>query len=74
MGVVVANGFVILLFVTGADGDNLDARDLFEDDVDALDSFFEPKFFKLKGMLNFEDVLVCEQNVGVRASTILLLW
>lgn len=61
---VVVNGFVILLFDTGAAGGILDEKDLVEDGIDDLDSFFSPNFFKLKGMTNFEELLICEQNVG----------
>lgn len=62
VGVVVANGFVILLLVTRATGDILVGGDV--DDMDDLDSFFEVNRLKLKGMLgNLEGVLI-EQKVG----------
>lgn len=59
-----------MLHVTGADGDVLDESDL-DAKVDDLDSFLEPNFLKLKGMVSLEDVLVCEQNVGAGERTIL---
>jgi hypothetical protein len=83
VGVVVANGFVILFDAAGAVGDTLDEGDLVDGENDGgndggndgvnddLESFLEPNFFKLKGMLSLEDVLVCEQNVGAGEITIL---
>jgi hypothetical protein len=38
---------------------------------DDLESLFELNFFKLKGMVSFEDVLICEQNVGAGEIAIL---
>jgi hypothetical protein len=64
VGVVVANGFVILLLDTGAAGEIPDERDLANDGIDDLDSFLDTNLFKLKGILSFEEVLICEQNVG----------
>lgn len=40
------------------------------DELDDLESFLETSFLKLKGIL-YEDVLVCEQNVGVVERAIL---
>jgi hypothetical protein len=79
VGVVVANGFVMLFDAAGAVGDTLDEGDLVDGENDGgndgvnddLESFLEPNFFKLKGMLSLEDVLVCEQNVGAGEITIL---
>ena len=71
MGVVVANGFVILLF-EGAVGLVLDDRDLGDGENGDLDSFLKPSFFKLKGILSLGDV-VCEQKVGVGESTIVIV-
>ncbi len=70
---VVAKGFVILLLVAGTDGDMLDESALV-DDMNDLDSFLDPNFFKLKGILYFEDVLVCELNVGAGEIAILCVW
>lgn len=65
VGVVVGNGFVVLLFATaGDDGDILEERDR-DDGNDDLGSFFEVNRLRLKGMLlSLEDVLICEQKVG----------
>jgi hypothetical protein len=69
VGVVIANGFVMLPFDAGGAGDALDERAL--DEMDDLESLLETNFLKLKGILRKEDVLVCEQNVGVGERTIL---
>jgi hypothetical protein len=74
VGVVLANGFVILLFDTGAAGEILDERDLANDGTDDLDSFLDTNLFKLKGILSFEEVLICEQNVGAGEIDILCLF
>lgn len=74
VGVVVAKGLVILLMAAGAGEDTLEEKDLAaadDDNIDDLDSFLEPNFFKLKGILYFEEVLVCEQNVGAGEMVIL---
>lgn len=64
VGVVVVNGFVNLLSDTDTAGDVLDEKDLVEEGIDDLDSFFRPNLFKLKGMVILEELLICEQNVG----------
>jgi hypothetical protein len=69
VGVVVVNGFVMLLFAAGNAEAALDERDL--DDTDDLESRLETSFRKLKGILCTEDVLDCEQKVGVVERTIL---
>jgi hypothetical protein len=74
VGVVVANGLVdILLWETETVGVTLDEGDLAARDVVVvdLDPFLEPNFFKLNGMLSLEDVLICEQKVGVGEMAIL---
>lgn len=74
MGVVVAKGLVdILLWETETVGGALDEGDLADRDgvVVDLDSFLEPNFFKLNGMLSLEDVLICEQKVGAGEMAIL---
>ena len=74
VGVVVAKGFKVLRFAAGA-VEGMFRKELFfgDDDFDDI-SFLETKAFKLKGMmLNLEDMLVCEQKVGVVVSVILFV-